>query len=284
LIFYSSTHHKTNKTSKKAELAGKKAVSAVKKGEQDVSAVKKGEQDLYDFTKEERDKIRNELKSKLVNKRKQKKAAKKIVKFVRKNFAIEIIKDENYNDVYFDSNKKIQADYKGFLEPAVNRFIEKYYKLPTHLNYKNGEKYKSSYYFKWSGLEAFKKDIEYIFTTEKNAFKCNISLAYILYTYIYEDNDPTKKVIGYSVRYHHSSINNNSLYEHPIEIHDRKTSNEFIYKSVIDIVNLKGVTRDNTQWLFYQYLHYEVVIYRTNLTIGNAIALPEHFYQNSNEK
>jgi len=53
-----------NKTSKKAELTSKKAEISVKKGEQD----------LYDLTKGERDKIRNEIKSKLVNERKQKKA------------------------------------------------------------------------------------------------------------------------------------------------------------------------------------------------------------------
>ena len=255
-------------------MAGKKAESAVKKGEQD----------LYDLTKEERDKQRNEAREELKTGRKKKKAGKKIVKFARKNFAREIIKDENDNDENFDSNKTISADYKGFLEPAVNKFIEKYYKLPTHLNYKNGEKYKNSYYFSWSGLEAFKKDLEHIFINEKNAFKCNISMAYILYKNIYEDDDPSKKVIGYTIKYYYSSINNKSLFEHPIEIHDRKTLNNFINKSVIDIANQKGVTRDDTQWSFYQYLHYEVVIYKTNLTIGNAISLPEHFYENSNEK
>jgi hypothetical protein len=70
--------NKANKTSKKAELAGKK----------EESAVKKGEQDLYDFLKEERDKIRNELKSELLKERKQNKAG-KIVKFARINFAVE---------------------------------------------------------------------------------------------------------------------------------------------------------------------------------------------------
>ena len=113
--------NEANKTSKKAELTSKKAEISVKKGEQD----------LYDLTKGERDKIRNEIKSKLVNERKQKKAGKKIVKFARKNFAVE---DETY---YKDREKTqdfIQAFYKGFLEPAVNKFIDTYYKLPTHLD------------------------------------------------------------------------------------------------------------------------------------------------------
>ena len=218
-----------NKTSKKAELAGKKAESAVKKGEQD----------LYDLTKEERDKQRNEAREELKTGRKKKKAGKKIVKFARKNFARE---DETY---YIDGEKNkdfIQAFYKGFLEPAVNKFIDTYYKLPTHLDYKGGEKYKKRYYFKWSGLEAFKKDIEHIFTNEKNAFKCNVAMAYTLYRPVYKENEKgfkTTEILGYEIRYYYSSINNNSLFEHPIEIHDRKTLNNFINKSVVDIASLK---------------------------------------------
>ena len=38
--------------------------------------------------------------------------------------------------------------------------------------------YKASYYFKWAGLEAFKQDMEGIFNTEKNAFKCNVAMSY----------------------------------------------------------------------------------------------------------
>ncbi len=72
------------------------------------------------------------------------------------------------------------------MEPAVNKFIEKYYKLPTHLDYKGGEKYKSSYYFRWAGLEAFRQDIEYIFYNKSNAFKCNVAMAYTLYRIIYK--------------------------------------------------------------------------------------------------
>ena len=46
--------------------------------------------------------------------------------------------------------------------------------------------YKASYYFKWAGLEAFKQDIEKKFNTEKNAFKCNIAMSYVLYKNIYD--------------------------------------------------------------------------------------------------
>ena len=266
-----------NKTSKKAELAGKKAESAVKKGEQD----------LYDFTKEERDKQRNELKSKLVKERKQNKAGKKIVKFARKNFAREEDVDEENRSKEINGIPVVEAFYKGFLEPAVRKFIEKYYKLPTVQNYKNGNKYKASYYFKWSGLEAFKQDIDGIFNTEKNAFKCNVSMSYVIYKPIYEKdaNGYNVRLIGYQVRYFHSSINNNSLFEHPAEIHDRKTLTQFSHEAVIKIAKLDGLKGfEDSEWKFYSYLHYEVVVYKTNLTIGNAVALPEHFYNQSNEK
>ncbi len=57
-------------------------------------------------------------------------------------------------------------------------------------------------------------------------------------------------------------MNNYSLFEHPVEIHDKKTLNNFIQNSVIDISNLKGVKRSGSAWTFYCYLHYEVVIYK----------------------
>ena len=112
-------------------------------------------------------------------------------------------------------------------------------------------------------------------------------MAYTLYRPVYKKNEKgfnTTEILGHEIRYYYSSINNNALFEHPIEIHDRKTLNEFINKSVIDIASLKKIDRDGSDWKFYYYLHYEVVIYKTNLTIGNAVALPDHFYNNSNEK
>ena len=55
-----------HKTTTKATLTSKKAEKTVYQGEQD----------LYDFTKEERDKIRNETKDKLLTERKEKKKVK----------------------------------------------------------------------------------------------------------------------------------------------------------------------------------------------------------------
>ena len=125
-----------NKTTNKAELASKKAENAIKKGEQD----------LYDLNKEERDKDRKENKDKLLTERKKKKAGPKIVKFARKNFAREEDVDEEKRSKEINGIPVVEAFYKGFLDPAVKRFIEKYYKLPTVQNYKNGNKYKASYY------------------------------------------------------------------------------------------------------------------------------------------
>ena len=120
-----------------------------------------------------------------------------------------------------DGVDAIQAAYIGFLEPAAIKFIDKYYKLPTQQNYK-GQKYKTSYYFKWAGVEAFKKDIGTIFLAEKNAFKCNIAIAYVLYKPVYEkDTDGyNKRIKGYKLRSHYSSMGNNAMFEHPV---DRKT-------------------------------------------------------------
>ncbi len=72
----------------------------------------------------------------------------------------------------------VEAYYKGFLDPAVSKYIDRYYKLPVQQISKNGNKFKARYCFKWAGLEAFKKDMEGVFNTEKNAFKCTVSMVY----------------------------------------------------------------------------------------------------------
>ena len=51
---------------------------------------------------------------------------------------------------------------------------------------------------------------------------------------------------------------------------------------IAQLDGLKGF--ENSAWNFYSYLQYEIVIYKANSTIGNAVALPEHFYKKSNEK
>ena len=131
--------------------------------------------------------------------------------------------------------------------------------------------------------------MEGIFNTEKNAFKCNIAMSYVLYKTIYDEHNyevgKPPKVLGHQIRYFHSSANNNTLFEHPIEVHDRKTLIKFSHDAVIKIAQLDGLKGfEDSEWKFYSYLHYEIVIYKTNLTIGNAVALPEHFYNKSNEK
>jgi len=115
-------------------------------------------------------------------------------------------------------------------------------------------------------------------------------MAYILYKpyneyYKDEKGNLQLKQVGYTVKYYYSSINNNPLFDHPIEIHDRKTLTQFSHEAVIKIAKLDGLKGfEDSEWKFYSYLHYEVVVYKTNLTIGNAVALPEHFYNQSNEK
>ena len=112
-------------------------------------------------------------------------------------------------------------------------------------------------------------------------------MAYVLYTPIYEkdENGYNKSIIGYQTRYFYSSMGNNAMFTHPVEIHDRKTLSKFIHDSVIEISSCKPIQKgfEDSGWKFYSYLHYEIVIYKTNPTIGNAVALPEHFYNKSNE-
>jgi hypothetical protein len=107
-------------------------------------------------------------------KRKKDRAGEKIVKFARKISAVEGELGGKLRSKEIDGIAVKEAFYRGFLEPAVNTFIDKYYKLPAHQTCKNGIKYMASYFFKWSGLETLKRNTEGRFNTEKNAFKCNI--------------------------------------------------------------------------------------------------------------
>jgi hypothetical protein len=78
-----------------------------------------------------------------------------------------------------------------------------------------------------------------------------------------------KRIIGYDLRYYYSSIGNNPFFEYPVEIHDRKTLNKFIQDSVIDISNSKPALKvEDSEWKFHSYLHDEIVVLQTNLTIG----------------
>ena len=81
--------------------------------------------------------------------------------------------------------------------------------------------YKASYYFKWAGLEAFKQDMEGIFNTEKNAFKCNVAMSYVIYKPLYEKDEKGNNIepqLGYLIRYYHSSVNNNAMFVPPTDV------------------------------------------------------------------
>ena len=78
-------------------------------------------------------------------------------------------------------------------------------------------------------------------------------MSYVIYKPIYEkdENGYNVRVIGYQVRYFHSSINNNSLFEHPAEIHDRKTLTKFSHEAVIKIAKLDGLKGfEDSEWKF----------------------------------
>ena len=60
-----------------------------------------------------------------------------------------------------------------------------------------------------------------------------------------------KRIKGYHPRYYYSSMGNNSMFVHPVEIHDRKTLTKFIHESVIEISTLKPAKKaENSEWKF----------------------------------
>ncbi len=71
--------------------------------------------------------------------------------------------------------------------------------------------------------------MEGIFNTERT----HLNLMFIKLTIVmgmtpnYQLGDDVKYQV--MKRYYHSSINNNALFEHPVEIHDRKKNFEWFY-------------------------------------------------------
>ena len=49
----------------------------------------------------------------------------------KKNFSLEVELPEELKSKEINGIKVIEGLHKGFLEPAVRKFIDKYYKLPT---------------------------------------------------------------------------------------------------------------------------------------------------------
>ena len=60
-------------------------------------------------------------------------------------------------------------------------------------------------------------------------------MAYILYKPVYEKdaNGFNKRIKGYHLRYYYSSMGNNAMFEHPVEIHDRKTLKSLFMNQIL---------------------------------------------------
>jgi hypothetical protein len=50
------------------------------------------------------------------------------------------------------------------------------------------------------------------------------------------------------------------------------------------VSDLEVENRPDTTWKFYKFMHYEISIFRLESTIGYAVSLPLHFYEDSNKK
>jgi hypothetical protein len=97
-----------------------------------------------------------------------------------------------------------------------------------------------------------------------------------------EDTNGNLKQIGYEYKYF-SSQYNNRLFEYPQTIDNDKTKNEAL-RQVQGLIKPEIVERPSTEWKFVRYLHYEISVFRLQSTIGYAVSLPLHFYEDSNKK
>ncbi len=122
-----------------------------------------------------------------------------------------------------------------------------------------------------------------LYRKQDTAFKFNMSMTYLLKRPINkEDTNGNLKQIGYEYKYF-SSQYNNRLFEYPQTIDNDKTKNEAL-RQVQGLIKPEIVERPSTEWKFVRYLHYEISVFRLQSTIGYAVSLPLHFYEDSNKK
>ena len=163
---------------------------------------------------------------------------------------------------------------EALTELDVNQYLKEiaHYKLPTNKNFKDGaKKLKQLYYYKWEGIEDVLQTIKNLYNQQQTAFKFNISFAYLLVS-----------TVGNEYKYM-SAQYNNRLFEFPKTIENNKTLKEILTETEAKINNYKA-DRPNTMWKFYKFLHYEISAFRLQSTIGYAVSLPLHFYEDSNKK
>lgn len=204
-----------------------------------------------------------------------------------------------------EKDKKLDDEMK---EIESNEYlIQNDYKIPENINYKHEKKFgiipgklRSKYYYKWQGLENVFQNITSLYRRQDTAYKFNMSMAYILFRPKYKTDKTGKKYIykkvkqpngliieemifiGYEFKYF-SAQYNNRLFEFPVIINNNSSLN-----STIGLIKKKlhpdNMSKPDTSWKFYKFLHYEVVTFLLGTTIGKAINLPLHFNKDSNEK
>ena len=218
-----------------------------------------------------------------------------------KNFGIDLNENAqaerklNKIDKTIKTGYKQKADFEKYLidnvddEAVLQMHIADYlkgidYKIPSNKNFNDkSKKLKQLYYYKWQGIEEVQQTITNLYRKQDTAFKFNMSMAYLLRKPIKIKNAYGQEIrIGYEYKYF-SSQYNNRLFEYPQTIDNNKTLNA-VLAEVEEKMDPEGMHRPTTEWQFVRYLHYEIAVFRLQSTIGYAVSLPLHFYEDSNAK
>ena len=219
----------------------------------------------------------------------------------------EIKKEKKYKEEV----RKLRVNNKKIDDFLVDYETEEYlkeidYKIPENAVYKHEKKFgftpklKSKYYYKWQGLEEILKNVTNLYRSQDTAYKFNMSMAYILYRPKYKTNkagtlylykkvkSPSGIIIeemiqdGYEYKYY-SAQYNNRLFDYPQIIDNNKALNSTL-SDIKGKLALQKFERPDTSWKFLKFTHYEIVTFLLGTTIGKAINLPLHFFQDSNNK
>ena len=192
-------------------------------------------------------------------------------------------------------------DDEAVLEMSIEDYLKRIgYKIPENVDYKHKYKkkisesiqelivgkLKSKYYYNWPGIEEVKQTITNLYRKQETAFKFNISMSYLLRRPLWTvpDERGERKQIGWEYKYY-SGQYNNRLFEYPQTIDNNQTLNSVLKQTEKLIINNTDFhDRPDTEWKFVRFLDYEITIFKLQTTIGYAVSLPLHFYEDSNKK
>jgi len=124
-----------------------------------------------------------------------------------------------------------------------------------------------------------------IYSKQKFSFKINISFGFTLIKEIVERNRDTFNSEFLVEFKKFDATPNTRIFKHP-KLIDNKRDIQSAYDEILktNLIEKLAALRENSAWIFYEFLYIRFDVYELKTTIGKALELPAHFKEDSNNK